>query len=163
MSFDFEKLMEFGLTEGEKHFQRLVKSEESGESPPIETLRFLAGAGRKILAGENPKKALKLEKTRGRKKDDGLAFSYKLMAVQVICGLMDEHNFTKEQALDRLAALLSEVKGYSRHSLEDHYDAYHRMARDSNKLKQVESVIFGKSPAWATVVEKIIAGELPKK
>lgn len=164
MSFDLEWLEEFGLTEGEKHFRRLIKAVENKESPPTETLKFLAGAGKKILAGDEPKKALLLEKPRGRKKKDEFRIFMEITIVQAICGLMDEHNFTKDQALDRLADLYSRItritritriKGCSRSSLEHFYDEHKDLARKSNKIKEIETVVYGEPPSWVRITEAI--------
>ncbi len=135
MTFDIERFREFGLTEGEKHFQRLVNAVDRGESPPADTLQFLAKAGREILNHGSPKKALQLEKPQGRKKDDGLIVYKRMRLVQVLCGLMDDHGRTKEQAIDRVADVLSGLKGYSRDSIERHYDTYQRLARESNQAE----------------------------
>jgi hypothetical protein len=136
MNFDLERFMEFGLTEGEKHFQRLVNAVDRGESPPADTLQFLAQAGRDILNGSNPKKALRLEKPQGRKKDDGLTVCRRIRLAQVLCGLMDDHGFTKEQAIDRVADVMTGRKGFSRDSIERHYDDYQRLARESNAAER---------------------------
>ncbi len=136
MSFDVERFREFGLTDGEKHFQRLANAVERGELPPADTLQFLAQAGREILNQVNPKKALKLEKPQGRKKDSGLIVCRRIMLVQIICGLMDEHGFTKEQAIDRLTDIMAGKKGFSRDSIERHYDAYQRLARENNATER---------------------------
>jgi len=136
MTFDLERFMEFGLTEGEKHFQRLANAVDRGESPPADTLQFLAQAGREILNHASPQKALKLEKPKGRKKDDGLTVCKRIMLVQVLCGLMDDHGFTKEQAVDRVAEFMSSKRGFSRDSIERHYDAHQRLARESNRVER---------------------------
>ncbi len=137
MSFDMERFREFGLTEGEKHFRRLVKAVEHGEQPPAETLQFLADAGRKILAGGNPKKHLKLEKPRGNKKTDGFTVIKRIELVRIACLLMDERGLSKQQALERIAGALSGVKGYSFDSIERYYDSYQRLARETNAAEKI--------------------------
>ena len=136
MTFDIERFMEFGLTEGEKHFQRLANAVDRGEPPPADTLQFLAHAAGDILNHGSPQKALKLEKPKGRKKDDGLTVCKRIMLVQVLCGLMDDHGFAKEKAIDRVAELMSGKRGFSRDSIERHYDAYQRLARESNQAER---------------------------
>ena len=91
MTFDIERFTEHGLTEGEKHLRRLVNAIARGESPPADTLQFLAGAGREVLDGANPKKALSLEKTKGNK-IDGFRVIHRIELVRVICLLMDVHH-----------------------------------------------------------------------
>jgi len=135
MPFDVQKFMEFGLTEGEKHFYRLRRAMEQGQTPPADTLQFLSDAGQRILDGADPKKALKLEKTQGRKKNNGNVIHGHITITQIICGLMDDYGFTKDQALDRISEIMSKipkVKGYSRRSLVRYYDTYHKLARESN-------------------------------
>jgi hypothetical protein len=72
MSFDLQKIREHGLNEGGKHFYRLRQAMAQGQPPLVDTLQFLNDAGARILVGNDPKKALRLEKTQGRKKDHGL-------------------------------------------------------------------------------------------
>jgi hypothetical protein len=136
MNFDLERFMEFGLTEGEKHCQRFVNAVDRGELIPADTLEFLAQSLRDILNGANPKKALRLEKPQGRKKDDGLTVYRRIRLAQVLCRLMDEHGFTKEKALDRVADVMTGRKGFSRDSIEKHYDDYQRLAREGNAAER---------------------------
>lgn len=139
MSFDIEKFREFGLTDGEKHFRRLIKAMEIGEQPPIETLQFLADAGRKILDSDDAKNALKLKKSRGRKKDTEF---YKWMdLVTVICLLMDERNFSKDKAISAVADALSGEKGHTYSTIEDRYDNHQQRARERYAAeKEIEKI-----------------------
>lgn len=134
--FDIARFREYGLTEGEKHFRRLADAIECGESPPAETLQFLANAGRRIANGENPKKALKLEKRKGNKMDGSRVWR-RIRLVQAICLLIDDFHLTKAEAIDKTAAALADIPGYSRDSLERHYDAFHGLARESNRAEKL--------------------------
>lgn len=136
MTFDLEGFREHGLTEGEKHLRRLADAVERGESPPADTLLFLASAARKILGGANPKKALKLEKNRGNK-TDGFRVIRRIELVRFICWLMDERGSTKADAIGKIAGALADVPGYSIDSLERHYDAHHKLARESNRAEKL--------------------------
>ena len=134
--FDRDRFLEHGLTEGEKHFRRLADALERGESPPAETLQFLANAGKEIANGANPKKALKLEKQKGNKTDAARVWR-RIRLVQAICLLMDDFHLTKAEAIDKTAAALADIPGYSWDSLERHYDAFHTLARESNRAEKL--------------------------
>ncbi len=67
MPFDTERLKEAGMTEGEVHMSRFVSAIEKGEQPPAETMKFFQSGFNEVLSGTPAKKALKLEKSRGRK------------------------------------------------------------------------------------------------
>lgn len=54
-------------TEGGWYLAEFLIAMDKGETPPVETMRFLYEAITKILAGVEPKKALKLQRGRGRK------------------------------------------------------------------------------------------------
>ena len=137
MSFDIERFLEHGLTEGEKHFQRLANAVEKGEQPPADTLQFLAKAGREILDGANPKKALKLEKPKGNKKLSGLTIHKRIELVRAICVAVDEMGFTKERAIGKAAELLTDVRGYSFDSIERYYDEHQKLARDCTRAERL--------------------------
>lgn len=136
MPFDAEMFLEHGLTEGEKHFRRLVKAIERGEQPPAETLQFLANAGQRILDGDDPKSALQLKKKQGNK-HDGFKVFRRIEIVGLICSLMDEKHLTKNKAIQLVADFMAGKKGYSIDSLERFYDEFHRSARKMNRANKV--------------------------
>lgn len=136
MGFDFDKFHEFDLTEGEKHFRRLAQANERGEPPPADTLNFMARAGREILSGANPRKALKLERPKGNNKMDSFEAIKRIKIVQVISGLMDEYDFSKDEAIKRVAETCSGKKGYSSSSIKRCYDTYQRLARETNAAEK---------------------------
>lgn len=136
MSFDRERFMEHGLTVGEKHLRRLAVAVERGEVPPLETLQFLAQAGRKILEGASPQGALELNKPKGNKKADGWRVWRRIDIVRCICMLMDDHGFTLDAAISRIAIAMRGTPGYSPKSLERFYLAYHELARDTNRANR---------------------------
>lgn len=137
MSFDMEGFLEHRLTEGEKHFRRLANAVEKGEQPPADTLQFLAKAGREILGGANPKKALRLEKPKGNKKLHGFTILKRIELVQALCAMVDEMGYTKERAIERVAELLTGVRGYSFDSIERYYDEYQKLARESTRAERL--------------------------
>ena len=139
--FDQDRFMEHGLTEGAKHFRRLDVALKRGESPPPETLQFLADAGRAIANGENPKKALKLEKKKGNKMD-GLRVCRRIILVKLVCRLMDDFHLTKAEAIYKIASLLADKPGHSLDSIERHYDTYHVLARESNRVEKPFANLF---------------------
>lgn len=158
-----DKLIEKDLTEGERHFRRLIKAHESGQSPPEDTLQFLVNAGRQILRGANPKKVLKLEKPRGNKKLSGFIVLERIELVRAICCLMSEYKLSKEQAIELMANSRSKVKGYSFDSIRHYYDEYQGYVRKTSVPEDIETLFMGGPPMWRQMVMSVMADSNSKK
>ena len=146
-----------GETAGERLLRNFCNAVSRGETPDKAILVSMADSFRRIRRGEDPKKALDIERTRGRKKP--ISARETLPYVSIVCAVLrlrQRDGMTYEDAVGKVAA----DNAISYKTAQRYYKQY--KTRALTHLKMVEGIDRQIADLQATM-QKISALSTPSK
>lgn len=96
--------------EGAKHLRNFIKARPGEKYPEIETMEFIKKAFIRILLGEDPKKALKLQTKQGVK---GVSANAKRLTKEITIAVMVEEYLMQGMTKDEARQTVANNKGIS--------------------------------------------------
>jgi len=130
----YEIMAASGFTEGEVMMQRFLDALRRDQPIPDDVKQFFAGSFQKIMDGELPKKALRIEKQKGRKTSAEERWP-RIAAVVDIMKLNQDDGVSVEEAIHRVA----QTRHKSVKTLERYYKRYRLAAQNFMALDRFRS------------------------